>query len=349
MTILDSTFYGNTVQLWIAALALAATVLFALTIGKAIFVGKLAVLAEKTETQWDDIAVDLLGRTKFFFLFFIALYMGSVVVTLPDKTAVLATKAVVIAFLIQAAIWGDALIAHLVTRFVKQKAERDAAGATTLAVLGFIARVFVWSAVVLLALDNLGFDITALVAGLGIGGIAAALAAQNVLGDLFASIAIVLDKPFVVGDFIIVGDLMGTVEQVGLKTTRVRSLYGEQLIFSNNDLLNSRIRNYKRMFERRILFSIGVVYHTPYEKLATIPATIREIIDAQENTRFDRAHFKSYGDFALNFEIVYYVKVPEYNVYMDIQQAINFTIFRRFQEEGIEFAYPTQSLYLEKG
>jgi len=169
-----------------------------------------------------------------------------------------------------------------------------------------------------------------------------------VLGDLFASISIVLDKPFVIGDFIIVGDMLGTVEHIGIKTTRVRSLFGEQLIFSNNDLLNSRIRNYKRMDERRIVFSIGVVYQTPYEKLSAIPGMVREIVEAQEQTRFDRAHFSKFGDFALIYEIVYYVKIPDYNAYMDIQEAINLEIYRKFQEQGIEFAYPTQTVFVAK-
>jgi len=192
----------------------------------------------------------------------------------------------------------------------------------------------------------MGVDITALIAGLGIGGIAVALALQNVLGDLFASLSIVLDKPFVIGDFIIVDDLLGTVEHIGLKTTRVRSLFGEQLVFSNSDLLNSRIRNYKRMHERRIVFSLGVTYQTPYEKLAAIPDIIREIIELQEQVRFDRAHFKEYGDFALEFEIVYYMLVPDYNAYMDTQQAINLALYERFEKEGISFAYPTQTLYV---
>ncbi len=173
----------------------------------------------------------------------------------------------------------------------------------------------------LLALDNLGVDVTALVAGLGVGGIAVALAVQSILGDLFASLSIVLDKPFVIGDFIIVGDLLGTVENVGIKTTRVRSLSGEQLIFSNADLLNSRIRNYGRMYERRVVFTVGVTYDTPRHKLE---------------------------DFSLDFETVYYVQDPAYNLYMDIQQAINLELYQRFADEGIEFAYPTQTLFLAK-
>jgi len=195
-------------------------------------------------------------------------------------------------------------------------------------------------------LDNLGVDITALVAGLGIGGIAVALAAQNVLGDLFASLSIVLDKPFVVGDFLNVDDFLGSVEHVGLKTTRLRSLSGEQLVFSNNDLLNSRIRNYGRMFERRVVFSLGVTYETPPEKLRGIPTIIREAVEAKDKVRFDRAHFQKYGDFALVFEVVYYVLSSDYTLCMDIQQSVNLRIYERFAEEGIEFAYPTQKLYV---
>jgi small-conductance mechanosensitive channel len=224
--------------------------------------------------------------------------------------------------------------------------KEDAAAATTIGALRFIAKLVLWTAVLLLALDNLGLDITTLVAGLGVGGIAVALALQSVLGDLFASLSIVLDKPFVIGDFIIVGDFLGTVEHIGLKTTRVRSLSGEQLVFSNGDLLSSRIRNYKRMAERRIVFGFGVVYQTPAEQLEAIPGMVREFIESLEKTRFDRAHFKGFGNFSLDFEVVYYVLVPDYNIYMDIQQQINLALYRRFEQDGIEFAYPTQTLYV---
>jgi small-conductance mechanosensitive channel len=195
-------------------------------------------------------------------------------------------------------------------------------------------------------LDNLGYNVSALLAGLGIGGIAVALALQNVLGDLFASLSITLDKPFVTGDFIIVGDLLGTVSHVGLKTTRVTSLSGEQLVFSNSDLLSSRIRNFKRMSERRVVFSFGVLYQTPVSQLEEIPAIVREIVESTDTTRFDRAHFKEFGDSAYLYEVVYYVREPDYNLYMDRQQQINLELCRRFEERGIEFAYPTRTLHL---
>jgi small-conductance mechanosensitive channel len=346
---LDNTFYHNTVKDWIVSLIIAIIVLSALRILRGIVSHRLKIFSEKTATELDDLFSDLTHRIKFFFLFSIALYSGSLVLSLPETLSEIIRKVVIIALLVQGAIWSTSIISFWIERYKKQKLEeKDAASATTFTALGFVLRLILWTIILLLALDNLGMDITALVAGLGVGGIAVALALQNILGDLLASLSIIIDKPFVIGDFIIVDEYLGTVEHVGLKTTRIRSLYGEQLIFSNNDLLGSRIRNYKRMYERRVVFPIGVVYQTPSEKLAAIPGMIREIIEAQKEARFDRSHFKNFGDFSLNFETVYWLKVPDYNIYMDTQQAINLEIFRRFEKEGIEFAYPTQTLFVNK-
>ena len=347
MIVLDAMYYGNTVRAWLVALLLMAVVMVVLRLLTSIILRRFSAFAERTETELDDLMADLIARTKLFFLLIISIYFATFALNLPQAaTRVIGTVAM-LALLIQAAIWASGFISFWLKRQIKRKLEEDAAAATTFSALGFIGKLIVWSAVLLLVLDNLGVDITTLVAGLGVGGIAVALAVQNILGDLFASLSIVLDKPFVIGDFIIVGDLLGTVEKIGLKTTRVRSLYGEQLVFSNNDLLQSRIRNYKRMFERRIVFHFGVTYQTPYEKLTAIPDMVREIVEAQEKARFDRAHFKEYGDFSLNFEVVYYVKVPDYNVYMDIQQALNLDIYKRFEDERIDFAYPTQTIYMQ--
>jgi small-conductance mechanosensitive channel len=265
---------------------------------------------------------------------------------LPDKTEKIIRTITVVAFLLQAAIWGGGFITFWLTRYRKRRLEEDPSSITTYSALGFIARFVLWTIILLLILDNLGIDITTLIAGLGIGGIAVALALQNILSDLFASLSIVLDKPFVIGDFIIVGDLMGTVEKIGLKTTRVRSLSGEQLVFSNNDLLQSRIRNYQRMQERRVVLSFGVAFRTPHEKLAAIPHLVREIIESQEHARFDRAHLSGLGSYSLNFEVVYYIKSPDYTLYMDTQQAINLELCRRLRGEEIRLAYPTQILYV---
>lgn len=198
-----------------------------------------------------------------------------------------------------------------------------------------------WVVGLVFLFDNLGFDVTAVLAGLGVGGIAIALAAQTILGDIFNYFVIFFDRPFEVGDFIIVDDKMGTVEYVGLKTTRLRSLSGEQLIFSNTNLTNSRMHNYKRMEERRIVFGFGVPYETGSEKISAIPGMVKTIMKGIPNTRFDRAHFAKYGKYSLDFEVVYYVLSADYNRYMDIQQRINLDLYDAFNTHEIRFAYPT--------
>lgn len=206
----------------------------------------------------------------------------------------------------------------------------------------------IWVVAIIFLLDNLGVKISAVVAGLGIGGIAVALAAQAVLGDLFSYFVIFFDKPFETGDFVMVGDKLGVVEHIGIKTTRMRALSGEQLVFSNTDLTNSRVHNYKRMEKRRVVFSLGVTYQTSPELLRKITSIVKDIIITMEDTLYDRGHFASYGDFSLNFEFVYYVNGEDYNKYMDIQQSINLAIFETFKNEGIDFAYPTQTLIFHK-
>nr|WP_255603528.1 mechanosensitive ion channel family protein [Oscillochloris sp. ZM17-4] len=254
-----------------------------------------------------------------------------------------------IALLIQVAIWGNALITGWVTSYQKRNIDADAGRVGTARVLSFVAQLVLYSVVVLLALDNIpGVEVTTLVASLGIGGIAVALAVQNILSDLFASLSIALDQPFIIGDFITLDDLAGTVEKIGLRSTRLRSLSGEQLSISNADLLSSRIHNYKRMQERRVVFSVGVLYETSAAQLRAIPAMVRAIIEAQGQTRFDRAHFKSFDDFALTFEVVYYVLTADYNRYMDTQQAINLAIFEQFGAAGIGFAFPTQTIHMAR-
>ncbi|RLB75629.1 MAG: mechanosensitive ion channel family protein [Deltaproteobacteria bacterium] len=211
-----------------------------------------------------------------------------------------------------------------------------------------IIKFLVWALAIIFFLDNLGFKISTVIAGLGIGGIAIGLAAQAILKDLFSYFSILFDRPFEIGDFIIIGDYLGTVEYIGAKTTRIRSLGGEQLIFSNTDLTDSRIRNYKRMDKRRVVFRVGVTYQTTLEQLKEMPRVIENVIKSVKDTAFDRAHFFSYGDFSLIFEIVYYVVGSDYNKYMDIQQEINLALKEEFEKRGIEFAYPTQTLFISK-
>ncbi|MCZ7585977.1 MAG: mechanosensitive ion channel family protein [Deltaproteobacteria bacterium] len=341
-------FFGNNLLDWLVAAAIVVLGTAALRIVKAVLLVRARRIAERTATDLDDVVVQLLDQTKLVLLMATSLYAASLTLALSPAVRHKISTVVVLVLLFQGGLWANRLVAFFIQRSIRKRAEEDIASTTGFATINFVARLVIWAAVALLMLDNLGVNITTLVAGLGVGGIAVALAVQNMLGDLLASVSIILDKPFVAGDYIVVGEHMGTIEKIGVKTTRVRSLTGEQLVFANNDLLQSRIRNYQRMAERRVLFRLGVTYQTPKEKLAKIPEILRGIIEAQGKTRFDRAHFQAFGDFSLNFEVVYYVLNRDYNEYMDIQQAINLAIVERFEGEGLEFAYPTQTLFLTK-
>lgn len=342
---MNYTFLGNTTLEWLAATGVALAVMIGLYSAKALLVKRLGAIAQRTDTRYDDILVAALASTKMPVMLIIGLYAGSTMLDLGDKAALFLSRVAMGAALVQGAIWADSAVRAWLTQY-RTSPQADPGRATSTAALGFIVRVVVWAVFLLMILDNLGFNITTLVASLGIGGIAVALAVQNILGDLFASLSIVLDKPFVIGDFIVVGDSLGTVEYVGLKTTRVRSLSGEQIIFSNADLLNSRIHNLRRMETRRIVFTVGVTYGTSTELLRALPVEIGEIIKAQDRVTFDRAHFKGFGASSLDIEVVYIVNSSDYNIYMDVQQEIYFKLYQRFNELGADFAFPTQTLHV---
>ena len=295
-----------------------------------------------------EMPLEVLSRTTTLFLIGISLFIGLQLLTTSPRTRHGVDTAVTIVVFWQAGVWISAAVMAWLERKRKGQLATDRAAASSIAVVAFIARAVAWVMIVLLALENLGVDITALVAGLGVGGIAVALAVQNILGDLFASLSITFDQPFFVGDFVTVDSFLGSVEHIGIKSTRLRSLTGEQIVMSNADLLKSRLRNYGRMTERRVLFTIGVTYDTAVEKLEQIPAIIRAIVEAQEGTRFDRSHFANHGACSLDFETVYYVLSADYTRHMDIQQQIRLRIHREFDRLGVEFAYPTQRLILER-
>ncbi|MCF8159063.1 MAG: mechanosensitive ion channel [Polaromonas sp.] len=341
---------NNTLQDLTYALLVAATFMLLLLALRWLVLRYLKRIASNTETEIDNFLLEVLSATRVLLAAAIGLYLGSHFLTLPATMEKWVGRIFVIALILQLGFWASrGLIFWLRNHFSQGNEEDQGARAMTLSLLSFLGRVVVWVLVLLSMMDNLGINVTALVASLGIGGIAIALAAQNILSDLFASLTIAIDKPFVIGDFIILGEEMGTVEHVGLKTTRIRSLGGEQIVLSNNDLLQSRIRNYKRMDERRALFAIGVTYDTPAEKLELIPKLIEQAVAAQTDARFDRAHFKCFGAFSLDFEAVYYVCKPDYKLFMNVQQAINLQLVRSFAANSIEFAFPTQTLHLSHG
>jgi small-conductance mechanosensitive channel len=343
----QSGFAGNPLELWLYA-AVAAILLFIVL--RALFgvlERRLGSLSKKTATVADDLLAAALQSTKRLVLLVVSIWAGARFLDIGELQTFL-DYLLLVAVVLQSAIWCNRMVSAYIVFYTDSRREDNPAAVSVVQGVSFIVRLAIWSIALLLVVDNLGYDVTALVAGLGISGIAVALALQNILGDLFASLSIVMDKPFVIGDFIIVGDLMGVVERIGLKTTRVRSLSGEQLIFSNSDLLNSRIRNFKRMQERRVAFTFGVLYQTTPEQLEAIPPMVKEVVVGQEGARFDRAHFKSFGESSYDFEVVYYINTPDFNAYMDCQQAINLGICRGFAERGIEFAYPTRTIYMNR-
>jgi small-conductance mechanosensitive channel len=338
-----TTFLGNRVLDWLTALGIAVIVLLTLLILKRLAVRRLERLAERTTNRIDDLVFALARRTRTLLVILPSLYLGSLYLNLPARAARAIEGAAALAVFVQIALWASVGIDFWMTRHQRRRLPQDATSAALMGVLRFAANVVLWSVILLLALDNLGVDVTTLVAGLGIGGVAVALALQNVLSDLFASLSIVFDKPFVIGDAITVDNLSGTVESIGMKTTRLRSSSGEQIILANGELLKSRIRNWKRMTERRVLLAFGVPYSTPAATVERIPAMVRALVEQQDLVRFDRAHFKGFGASSLDFEAVYWILTPEYNAFMDRQQAVNLGLLRAFEDEGIGFAQPAQT------
>jgi small-conductance mechanosensitive channel len=343
-----TTLLGDRLLDWLTALAIAAAALLALLLLKHLAVRRLGAAAERTATPLDDFAVALARRTRTLLVAVPALFLGSLYLDLPEKAVRVLEGAAALAVCLQLALWASLAIDFWMARSGRRRVEQDASSAALMDVLRFVAKVVLWSVILLLVLDNVGVDVTALVAGLGIGGVAVALALQNVLGDLLASLSIVFDKPFAIGDTISVDDLTGKVETIGLKTTRLRSATGEQLILANGDLLKSRIRNWQRMAERRVVLAFGVPYQTPAGAIERIPGIVRGLVERQDLTRFERAHFKGFGASSLDFEAVYWILTPDYTAFMDRQQAINLGLLRALEEEGIGFAQPAPKVVLER-
>jgi small-conductance mechanosensitive channel len=332
---------------WTAEVLAAVGVATTLALLRHLLARRFRALAARTANPWDDHVADLLVRTHPGLFVLVGAWVGTTLAAPEGELARWVGRGLTVAVLLQVGRWASGAIEVLAARRRARAVEEGQAGdATAWTVLSFCARLGVWAVLALVALDNVGVDVTALVAGLGIGGLAIGLAVQNVLGDLLASLAIVLDRPFAIGDFLVVGDEMGTVEHVGLKTTRIRALSGEQIVVSNADLLASRIRNFKLLTERRVVVQFGVLYETSPEQLAAIPDLVRALVGELPGTRFERAHFCRLGESSLDFEVVYHLLDPDYTRHMDVQQALLLGLFRSFGERGIGFAYPTRTLWV---
>ena len=313
-----------------------------LYIVKKVVVGRLVELSKKTKNDYDDILVNIVATLHPVVLGVGALFFALQFANVPS----IVTQSVGAVFMVAVVYQVSIAAAHIVDAVIKTR--KGDSGNSAMSFIASMVKVLVWAFGGLVILSNLGVNITSLIAGLGIGGVAIAFALQKILGDLFSSFAIQLDKPFEVGDMIVIGEYRGYVEKIGIKSTRIRSLEGEEIVMSNQDLTSARIKNYRKLRERRITFNFGVLYETPAALIEKIPSMVKDIIDIEEHARLDRVHFNRFGDSALNFQVVYYVTSSEYALYMDTQQSINVALMKKFEKEGIEFAYPTQTLYVKK-
>lgn len=343
--ILERIYFQNTVLDYLIALGMIVLGILLIKAFKKVILSRIRRWTESTQTSVDSFVVEHIDRFGVPALYFAAIYAGLNYLIFTERGEEILRIAVtfVITFLLIRFL--SATLRVLLHSYLRRRTEGEER-VKQLSGIMLIINIIIWAVGLLFLFSNMGYDVTAIIAGLGIGGIAVALAAQNILGDLFNYFVIFLDRPFEIGDFIIIDNKMGVVEHIGVKTTRIKSLSGEQLVFSNSDLTNSRIHNYKRMERRRVLFRFGVIYQTSYEHLKQIPELVKSFVLEQEEVEFDRAHFASYGESSLDFEVVYYVLSSDYTIYMDTQQAINLRIFEEFQKKGIDFAYPTRTLYV---
>lgn len=298
-------------------------------------------------SRFYNIAVEMLRTTSRLLLFIFSLLIALKFVDLPAAWHSRISHGWFIALMLQFALWLDCGVRLWLRNMLREPSH--VRNPVTMVILGIMLRVFIWAIMMLAILSNMGVNITALVASLGVGGIAVALAIQTVLSDVFASLAIGLDKPFEIGDFIVFNDVAGSIEHIGLKTTRIRSLSGEQIVCANAVLLQQTIHNYKRMQERRIQFRFGISYNTPAEKARQIGGIVKEIIQGVGQTRFDRAHFLSFDVSQLTYEVIYFVTDADYNKYMDIQQEINLQLMERLAALDVHFAFPIRHVQFTGG
>jgi small-conductance mechanosensitive channel len=340
-------FYGNSLGDWLIAAIVSVAVWSGLSLARRLIASRSKRFSTEHRSTPVRLLFYLVGNTKQFLFLALALDAGQESLTFPPRLQHIVTNVVLMLVLLQIGLWaGRTVRFYLEIKELERGPDRMFAG--SLDIINFVASVLIWSLLILVALDNLGVNITALLAGLGVGGVAVALALQNILGDLFASLSIALDKPFVVGERLEIDGFVGAVEHIGIKTTRLRSDSGEQIILSNADILKSRVRNYGRMPEQRILATLRVAYSTPGETLAAIPKLLEGIVREQANARFDRCHLKTLGDSSVLFELSYFAQQPKLNPMLDLQQVVNFRILDEFRRLNIDFAYPAQRVIVEQ-
>ena len=346
--LVEATYMGNTLWQLTVAASIAVATFFVLLLIRRTLSSRYTKLAATPETELLELPLHMASRTTVLFILIAAMFVGAQWLVLPPPVNRALMTVFTIAAFWQIGIWATIGVLGALERKRRTTLANDAAAASSIGVIGFVARATIWSFVLLLTLDNLGIEIKPLLAGLGIGGIAVALAAQNILGDLFASLSITLDRPFVVGDALQVDDFSGTVEYIGVKSTRLRSLSGEQIIMPNANLLSSRVRNHSRLMQRRVVLNISVDQQTSVDLLREIPGKVRALIESHQPIRFDRAHFARIGTSSFDFEAVYFVLTNDYGKHMDILQDINLRLVQWFDENDIVLASPQRVYYVDQ-
>lgn len=343
--ILDKEFLGNSGQEYLIMLGGIALGLLLVTVFKRVILRRIAEAVSKSKTTIDDFIVESIGLFVVPMVYFTIIYAGLKTLVWPERMATIME----VVFVVIITYYAIRLISSILLMMLRTYIRKQEGGEEKVKQMGgviLMVNVIIWMIGLVFMFGNLGYDVSAIIAGMGIGGIAIALAAQTIIGDLFNYFVIFFDRPFEVGDFLVIEDKNGVVDKIGIKTTRIKTLSGEQLVFSNSDLTSSRIHNFKKMQRRRIVFTVGVTYETPVEQVKLIPGLLKEIVQSEKMVDFDRAHFKGFGDSSLDFEIVYIINSADFNTYMDIQQEFNFQIYQKFGDMGISIAFPTRTLYL---
>ena len=347
MNYLETQFLDNTILDWIKAAAIFISVFIVLKVIKKILVSKLSKIMEKTNGNLDDIFLKVVEQTKDLFLIFTGIYAGLQILSIPENCQEISDKVFMVITTLQTGLWLSGFINYMTSHREKEEANKQEK--TAVHAFGLIGKIIIWTIIAMVAIQNItGMKMDALITSLGIGGIAVGLAVQNILKDLFASLSIFMDKPFLVGDYIVVDELGGTVQDIGLKSTRIKTLLGDEVILSNSNLLESRIHNYRKMERRMVVTKIGVTTETPHEVLKDLPSLFKEIIDEQENASFDRANLAEFSDYTFDFEIIYHIESADYTLYMNIKEAIYLEIIKRLQEKNVSMPYPTQAVIVNK-
>jgi len=343
--LLDKEYFGNTGQEYLIMLGGVLLGLLLISIFKKVILKRIRIAVSKSKTTIDDFIVDSIERFVVPMVYFTIIYAGLRTLVWSERV----TTVLEMAFVVIITYYAIRLVSSIILMLLRTYIRRQEGGEEKVKQMGgviLIINIIIWMMGLVFMFSNLGYDVSAIIAGMGIGGIAIALAAQNIIGDLFNYFVIFFDRPFEVGDFLVIGDKNGIVEKIGIKTTRIKTLSGEQLVIANSDMTDSRIHNFKKMQRRRIVFTVGVTYETPIEKVKMIPGILKEIVESEKSVDFDRAHFKSFGDSSLDYEVVYIINSADFNTYMDIQQEYNYQIYEKFGELGISIAFPTRTLYV---